>query len=47
MHPIKTNTSIFSLLLSALAAGTLMLSAQGAAYIKFDGVDGESQDKDH
>ena len=44
---MKTNTSIFSLLLSALAAGTLMLSAQGAAYIKFDGVDGESQDKDH
>ena len=44
---MKTNTSFFTLLLNALAAGTLMLAAQGAAYIKFDGVDGECKDKDH
>lgn len=44
---MKTNTSFFTLLLNAIAAGSLMLTAQSAAYIKFDGVDGESQDKDH
>ena len=42
-----TNTSFFTLLFNAIAASVLMLSAQGAAYLKFDGVDGEAQDKDH
>lgn len=43
-------TSIKSLVVlaaKAAVASVLLTSAQGAAYIKFDGVDGESLDKDH
>lgn len=43
----KPNTRLFTLLLSAAAASLLLTAAQGAAYIKFDGVDGEAKDKDH
>ena len=44
---MKTNTTFFKLFLNTLAASALMISAQGAGYLKFDGIDGECKDRDH
>ncbi|MHC4641106.1 MAG: type VI secretion system tube protein TssD [Planctomycetota bacterium] len=44
---VETKVILSVLALHALVLFSLSGYARGAAYIKFDGVDGESQDKDH
>ncbi len=43
----KSINQLLVLALNTTVAGLLLSAAQGAAFIKFDGIDGESTDKDH
>ncbi len=44
---MKTLNKFFLVLFNATVAATFLTSASGAAFIKFDGVDGEAKDSSH